>query len=179
MVAKGILPSTWFVLQKPCSFLQWIREFYSFWVWYYRLGYLSQFAVMLITFSVLSLGSANIPVLQLWGFHKWHLWTRAGIFLIWHLWRCQVALLLLQQAKASHCILLTECVSLSAKDFLCAFIWKCNLPAGLFYLETEHVPSWEKVCLFLPAFFTLELSPANTLHSLLAVNVQSTVVSRI
>lgn len=32
MVAKGFLPSTLFVLQKPCSFLQWIREF---WVWHW------------------------------------------------------------------------------------------------------------------------------------------------
>lgn len=81
-----------FVLQKPCSFLKWIREFYSFWIWYYRLGYLSRFAVMLITFLFLSLGSASVPVLQVWGFCKWHLWTRAWIFLIWRLWRCQVAL---------------------------------------------------------------------------------------
>lgn len=52
MVSKGVLWSTMFVLQEPCSFLQRIREFYSFWVWHYSLGHLSLFAVMLNTFSV-------------------------------------------------------------------------------------------------------------------------------
>lgn len=82
--------------------------------------------------------------------------------------RCNTNLFL-QQAKASCHILLIQYVFLSAMGFLCAFIWKCNLPAGLFYLETGQVPSWEKVCHFLPAFFTLVISPTNTLHSLVAI----------
>lgn len=48
MVAKGFLPSTQFVLQKPCSSLRCTREFCCSCVWHLRLSCLSLFAVMLI-----------------------------------------------------------------------------------------------------------------------------------
>lgn len=58
-----------------------------------------------------------------------------------------------------------ECASLSALGFLYTFSWKWNSAAGLFYLQTEYVPSWEKACQFLLTFLTLQRSGTNTFKS--------------